>query len=200
MALLSPWRHDSTMYRYELLLKLADLIEHDKEYLMELESMDNGEPFGIGSSTDIDLVVQCYRYYADWSCRIMGSTAGQREPVGVCGCIIPSCFPLLVQAWKLGPALACGNTIVMQSSLKVSVSALHICRLIREAGFPAGVVNMINGYNSLVEDYLVTHPDVDKVSLDMSTKVTEVIKRYASTSRSQVSHRMYTILIMADAI
>jgi aldehyde dehydrogenase (NAD+) len=188
----SQWRSSSqsTMYRYELLLKLAELIEHDKEYLMELESIDNNEPCGVGSSTDIDLVINCYRYYADWSCRI--ASVAHREPFGVCACIIPSCFPLLIQAWKLGPALACGNSIVMQSSTKVSVSALHVCRLIRQAGFPAGVVNMINGYNSLVEDYLVTHPDVEKVSREISPAVAEVIKRYASTARVQVNLNQFS--------
>lgn len=186
----SQWRNnESTMYRYELLLKLAELIERDKDYLMELESVDNNLPFGVGSSTDIDLVVNCYRYYADWSCRIM--SVGRREPVGVCACIIPSCLPLLIQAWKLGPALACGNSIVMQSLTKVSVSALHVCGLIREAGFPPGVVNMINGYNSLVKDYLVTHPDIEKVSREVSPEVTEVIKRYASTARVQVNDHFF---------
>jgi len=191
----SPWRSNSATFRRDRLLKLADLIERDREFLQELESLDNGKPIGVGgrygSSIDLHLVIQCYRYYAGWADKIMGNTVPvdgnnfcytRREPIGVCGCIIPWNFPLLMQAWKLGPALACGNTVVMKTSEKTPLSALHICKLIKEAGFPPGVVNVINGYGNPAGEHLARHMDVDKIAFTGSTPVGHAIEKYSAES------------------
>ena len=125
-------------------------------------------------------LIQCYRYFAGWADKVMGNTVPidsnnlcytRKEPLGVCGCIIPWNFPLLMQAWKLGPALTCGNTVVMKTSEKTPLSALHLCKLIKEAGFPPGVVNILSGHGNPAGEHLARHPDVDKIAFTGSTAV-----------------------------
>jgi len=169
---------------------------------LDLESLDTGKPLGAGgrygSSIDLHLVIQCYRYFAGWADKIMGNTVPidgnnfcytRKEPIGVCGCIIPWNFPLLMQAWKLGPALACGNTVVMKTSEKTPLSALHIGKLIKEAGFPPGVVNILNGYGNPAGEHLARHPDVDKIAFTGSTAVGHAIEKYAAESNLKVRMR-----------
>ena len=150
-----PWRRMSAADRGRLLNKLADLIEKHADELARLESLDNGKPYHVARAADLPLTIACYRYYAGWADKVQGKTipvAGnyfcytRHEPVGVVGQIIPWNFPLLMQAWKLAPALATGNTVVMKPAEQTPLTALRVGELILEAGFPEGVVNMLPGY------------------------------------------------------
>jgi aldehyde dehydrogenase (NAD+) len=181
--------------RRDQILQLADLIERDSDYLSEIEALDNGKPLGregqYGTALDIYLTIQHFRYFAGWADKIQGKTIPvegnhlcytQREPVGVCGCIIPWNFPLLMAAWKLAPAIASGCTVVLKTSEKTPLSVLHVCKLIKEAGFPAGVVNVLSGFGPTAGCHLARHPDVDKVAFTGSNAVGVQISQYAAES------------------
>ena len=180
----SSWRTMDASERGNLLSKLADLVERDREYLAKLETLDNGKPYHIAYAADLDLTIKCYRYYAGWADKIYGKTIPldgsflsmtRHEPVGVCGQIIPWNFPLLMQAWKLGPALACGCTVVMKPAEQTPLTALYVASLIKEAGFPPGVVNIIPGYGPTAGGAVAAHPDIDKVAFTGSTEVGHII-------------------------
>ena len=182
----SPWRTMDASARGNLLNKLADLIERDREYLARLETLDNGKPFKDSYNVDLPLTIKCYRYYAGWADKIHGKTIPidgnylcftKHEPVGVCGQIIPWNFPLLMQAWKLGPALCAGNTIILKPAEQTPLTALYIGALIIEAGFPPGVVNIVPGYGPTAGAGLTEHPDVDKIAFTGSTEVGHIIKK-----------------------
>ena len=149
------WPKMSATQRGELLYKLADLIEQNIAELARLETLDNGKPLNDSLNADLALVIACYRYYAGWADKIQGKTIPingpyfcytRHDPVGVVGQIIPWNFPLLMQAWKLAPALATGNTVVLKTAEQTPLSALRLGELIIEAGFPPGVVNILSGY------------------------------------------------------
>ena len=184
----STWRTMDASKRGNLLGKLADLIERDREYLAQLETLDNGKPYHIAYAADLDLTIKCYRYYAGWSDKIFGKTIPmdgpfmtmtRHEPVGVCGQIIPWNFPLVMQAWKLGPALACGCTVVMKPAEQTPLTALYVASLIKEVGFPPGVVNIIPGYGPTAGGAISAHPNVDKVAFTGSTEVGHIIMETA---------------------
>jgi len=176
------WKKSNACDRRDMLLKLADLVEKNRKELAELESLDNGKPEFIADGVDIGFVIECYRYYAGWADKgggkVISSTRDTastfcfttHEPVGVCGMIIPWNFPLLMQAWKLGPALAMGCTCVMKLSEKTPLSGLMMCHLIKEAGFPPGVVNILNGPGT-TGDMIARHMDVAKVAFTGSSAV-----------------------------
>ncbi|XP_043353844.1 aldehyde dehydrogenase, mitochondrial isoform X2 [Dermochelys coriacea] len=139
----SPWRRMDASHRGKLLLRLADLIERDRAYLAELETLDNGKPYSIAYLVDLDMVTKCIRYYAGWADKCHGKTIPvdgdffsytRHEPVGICGQIIPWNFPLLMQAWKIGPALATGNVVVMKVAEQTPLTALYVASLIKEIG------------------------------------------------------------------
>jgi len=185
----SPWRRMSASERGKLLNRLADLMEKNAEELARLEALDNGKPFTIAKAADIPLSIACYRYYAGWADKVQGKTipiAGdyfcytRHEPVGVVGQIIPWNFPLLMQAWKLAPALATGNTIVMKPAEQTPLTALRVAELIMEAGFPDGVVNMLPGYGPTAGAAIARHMDVDKVAFTGSTEVGHLIMEAAA--------------------
>jgi len=177
------WRKSDGSTRRDLLLRLADLIEKNRDRLAEVESMDNGKPKHIADSVDIGFVIECFRYYAGFADKVGGKvispTRGTdstfcftwHQPVGVVGQIIPWNFPLLMQAWKLGPALAMGCTVVMKLSEKTPLSGLLICDLIKEAGFPAGVVNVLNGFGPVAGEAIARHPGIAKVAFTGSSAV-----------------------------
>jgi len=168
--------------RRDMLLKLADLVDKHRKQLAELESLDNGKPVHVADGVDIGFVIECFRYYAGWAdkqggkvintTRDSGSTFcfTTHEPIGVCGMIIPWNFPLLMQAWKLAPALAMGCTVVMKLSEKTPLSGMMMMHLIKEAGFPPGVVNMLNGPGT-VGDILARHMDISKIAFTGSSAV-----------------------------
>ncbi len=165
--------------RGNCLFRLADLVQKNAEQLAVIEAVNNGKPAHIAKAADLYLSYSCYRYYGGWADKIRGHTSpieGNfnlytiREPVGVVGQIIPWNFPLLMQAWKLGPALAAGCTVVMKTAQQTPLSALRVAELIKEAGFPDGVVNIVSGFGD-IGAHLVRHPGVDKVAFTGSTEV-----------------------------
>jgi aldehyde dehydrogenase (NAD+) len=183
------WRRMSAAERGRLINRLADLIEKNADELATLESLDNGKPKHVAAAADLPLVIACYRYYAGWADKIQGKTIPisgdyfcytRHEPVGVVGQIIPWNFPLLMQAWKLAPALACGNTVVLKVAEQTPLSALRVGELILEAGFPEGVVNILPGYGPTAGGAIARHMDVDKVAFTGSTEVGHLIMKAAA--------------------
>jgi len=186
-----PWRKMSAAERGKLLYKLADLVEKHADELARLEALDNGKPYSVAKAADLALSIASYRYYAGWADKVHGKTmpvAGnyfnytRLEPVGVVGQIIPWNFPLLMQAWKLAPALATGNTIVMKPAEQTPLTALRIGELILEAGFPEGVVNMLPGYGPTAGAAIANHMDIDKVAFTGSTEVGKIVMKAAAGS------------------
>ena len=192
-----PWRKMSAAERGLLLYRLADLVEKHREELAELEALDNGKPYHVALAADLNLTIACYRYYAGWADKIQGKTIPvqgkyfcytKHEPVGVVAQIIPWNFPLLMQAWKLGPALAEGCTVVMKPAEQTPLSALRVGELALEAGFPEGVLNLLPGYGPTAGAALARHMDVDKVAFTGSTEVGHlVMKAAAETNLKRVT-------------
>lgn len=183
----SPWRRMDASERGRLLYKLADLIERDIQYIASLETLDNGKPYAMSYGVDVPLSLGAIRYYAGYADKNHGKTIPlngeymaytRHEPVGVCGQIIPWNFPLLMMAWKLGPALATGNTIVLKPAEQTPLTALYVAQLTKEAGFPAGVVNVVPGFGD-AGAALVESMNVDKVAFTGSTPVGQLIKQGA---------------------
>ncbi len=197
-----PWRMLTASERGQLIWKLADLLDSHLEEFAQLESLDNGKPVGVARAADAPLAVDHFRYMAGWATKIEGNTIPisvpytpgaqylaytLREPVGVVAQIIPWNFPLLMAAWKLGPALAAGCTIVLKPAEQTPLSALRLGELICEAGFPDGVVNIVPGYGETAGAALAAHPDVDKVAFTGSTEVGKLILRAAAGNLKKVS-------------
>ncbi len=194
-----PWPSLSPSERGRLLWKLGDLLEQHLEEFAELESLDNGKPLSVARVADVPLAVDLFRYMAGWATKIEGSTipisvSGAkffaytlREPVGVVGQIIPWNFPLLMAAWKLGPALAAGCTVVVKPAEQTPLTALRLGELIMQAGFPAGVVNIIPGFGETAGAALAAHPDVDKIAFTGSTEVGKLIVQAAAGNLKKVS-------------
>lgn len=169
--------------RRDMLLRLASLVEKHRVQLAELESLDNGKPQHVADGVDIGFCIECFRYYAGWAdkgggkvistTRDSGSTFAYtvHEPIGVCGAIIPWNFPLLMQAWKIAPAIAMGCTMVMKLSEKTPLSGLMMCHLFKEAGIPAGVVNVVNGYGDPTGELICRHMDIKKIAFTGSSAV-----------------------------
>ena len=180
--------------RRDMMLRLAALVEKHREQLAELESRDNGKPVHVANGVDIGFVIECFRYYAGWAdkCggRVIRPTQNSsstfaytvHEPIGVCGMIIPWNFPLLMQAWKLGPALAMGCTIVMKLSEKTPLSGLMMCHLIKEAGYPPGVVNVVNGFGTPTGEAIARHPRIKKIAFTGSSAVGHKIVQMSGES------------------
>jgi len=192
----SPWRTMDACDRGVLLNKLADLVERDHEYLAALETLDNGKPFKDAFYADVPLTIKCFRYYAGWADKNHGKviptggdffTYTRHEPKGPCGQIIPWNFPLLMLAWKWGPALSMGNTVVMKTAEQTPLSALHIAGLAVEAGFPPGVINLLSGYGPTAGAAIARHPDLEKVAFTGSTEIGKVIMREAADNMKEVT-------------
>ncbi|KFY10882.1 hypothetical protein V491_07432 [Pseudogymnoascus sp. VKM F-3775] len=185
-----PWRKVTPEDRGKLLVRLSTLVEKNLDLLSSIESLDNGKAFGMAKG-DVGAVAACLRYYGGWADKIEGKVIDtnpdtfsytRQEPIGVCGQIIPWNFPLLMLAWKLGPALATGNTIVLKSAEQTPLSALVFATLIKEAGFPPGVVNIISGLGKVAGAAISSHMDVDKVAFTGSTLVGRQIMKAAASS------------------
>ncbi len=168
-----PWATMVARDRGRLIHRLADLVEENFDELSALETLDNGKPIADARAADLPLVIDCLRYYAGWADKIQGDTIPirgnylcytRREPLGVCGQIIPWNFPMLMTAWKWGPALAAGCTIVMKPAEQTPLTCLRMGELAMEAGFPPGVINIVPGYGPTAGASLVKHPDVDKIA------------------------------------
>ncbi|KAI9353008.1 aldehyde dehydrogenase domain-containing protein [Zopfochytrium polystomum] len=176
------WSKVTPPQRAVLMHKLADLIERERQHLAEIEGWDNGKSVNVASFVDLDNVIQTLRYQAGWSDKLLDGkvidiggdnnfTYTRVESFGVVGQIIPWNFPLAMMMWKLGPALATGNCIVMKTSEKTPLSALRVCELIVEAGFPPGVINVLSGYGPTAGDAIARHMGISKVAFTGSTAV-----------------------------
>ncbi|KAI1200504.1 aldehyde dehydrogenase [Nemania serpens] len=204
------WRDISGTERGRLMFKLADLAEQEKEVLATVETWDNGKPYG-DSLGDIGEVIDCIRYYAGWADKIYGQTIPTtaqkfaytlKQPIGVCGQIIPWNYPLAMAAWKLGPALACGNAVVLKPAEQTPLSILLFATLIVKAGFPPGVVNIINGYGKIAGQALASHLGVDKVAFTGSTATGKHIMKTASVNMKNITLETggkSPLLVFADA-
>eukprot|EP00920_Eleutheroschizon_duboscqi_P042454 GHVT01101381.1.p1 GENE.GHVT01101381.1~~GHVT01101381.1.p1 ORF type:complete len:522 (+),score=77.17 GHVT01101381.1:66-1568(+) len=193
-AAFPAWSTTDGRIRSKMMMTLADLIEEHTEQLAELESRDNGKPLSVASTVDLPLTVETIRYYAGWADKIVGEqvpiksldtsvkylTICKREPIGVVAQVIPWNFPLLMLAWKIGPALATGCTVVLKTSEKTPLSALMLAHLVYKAEFPSGVLNIITGRGPSVGEHLVRHPLVDKIAFTGSTAVGKSIASYAA--------------------
>ncbi|KAI1337610.1 aldehyde dehydrogenase [Xylariaceae sp. FL0016] len=184
------WKTVTPQERGVMLTKLADLVEKNVDRLAAVESLDNGKSISMARG-DVAAVAGCLRYYGGWADKITGKTIDinpesfhytRSEPIGVCGQIIPWNFPLLMLAWKIGPALATGNTVVMKTAEQTPLSALVFANLVKEAGFPPGVLNIISGFGKVAGAALSAHMDVDKVAFTGSTVVGRAIMKAAAAS------------------
>jgi len=185
------WKKEKPSVRGRLLYKLADLMERDLNILAEIESLDNGKCVTVAKGADLPLSIAHVRYFAGWADKTHGQMVDvgaefqgytKLEPIGVCGQIIPWNFPLLMLSWKWAPALACGNTIVMKTSEKTPLSALHMCALAVEAGFPPGVINLLSGFGPSCGNAISMHMDIKKVAFTGSTGVGRLIMEASAKS------------------
>ena len=195
-----PWRKLAPSERARMIWKLGDLVEKHGEEFAQLESLDNGKPLTVARVADVPGTVNMFRYMAGWTTKIEGNTiplsaqpSGKflaytmREPVGVVGQIIPWNFPLLMAAWKLGPALAAGCCVVLKPAEQTPLTALLLGELIQEAGIPDGVVNIVPGYGETAGAALASHPNVDKIAFTGSTEVGKLIVHAAAGNLKKVS-------------
>src|ERR1700732_3007406 len=200
-----PWRRMTASERGRLMWKLADLLEANTEEFAYLESLDNGKPLGVAKAADVPLAVDLFRYMAGWATKIEGNTIPisvpytpgakylaytLREPVGVVGQIIPWNFPLLMAAWKLGPALATGNTVVLKPAEQTPLTALRLGELAQEAGFPAGVINIVNGPGETTGAALVADPGVDKIAFTGHVDTAKVIQKSAADTLKRTTFEL----------
>ncbi|XP_017480476.1 PREDICTED: aldehyde dehydrogenase, mitochondrial, partial [Rhagoletis zephyria] len=185
----SEWRKLSPLQRTELINKLCSLMDRDKNVLASLETQDNGKPYA-EALFDVEVSIMTLKYYAGWTDKYFGDTIPadgfvamtRKEPVGVVGQIIPWNYPLLMLAWKWGPALAVGCTIVMKPAEQTPITALHLAALTKEAGFPAGVINIITGYGPTAGAAISSHRDIQKVAFTGSVEIGRIIMQSAAKS------------------
>ncbi len=192
-----PWSRMTPSERGRIIWRIGDLILAHVDELAQLESLDNGKPFAVAQAADVPLAADLFHYMAGWATKIEGNSISLsvpympganfhsytlREPVGVVGQIIPWNFPLLMAAWKLGPALAAGNCVVLKPAEQTPLTALRLAGLIAEAGMPDGVVNVVPGFGETAGAALAAHNDVDKVAFTGSTEVGKLIVQAAARS------------------
>lgn len=191
-----PWARMSARDRGRLLFRLAALVDQQRQELATLETLDNGKPISETYNVDLPQTVENFEYFGGWADKIHGKVIPvsgdyfnytRREPVGVCGQIIPWNFPLLMAAWKLAPALACGNTVILKPAEQTPLSALRLGELVLEAGIPEGVVNIVPGYGPTAGAALAEHPGVDKIAFTGSTEVGRIIHEAAAGNLKRVS-------------
>ena len=193
------WSKMDARERGKLMNRLADLIEAEADELAALETLDNGKPIADSRAADIPLVIDCLRYYAGWADKIQGDTIPingdylcytRREPVGVVGQIIPWNFPALMVAWKWGPALATGCTIVMKPAEQTPLTCLRMARLAQQAGIPDGVINVVPGYGPTAGAALVEHPGVDKIAFTGEGATAKIIQRAAADTTKRLTFEL----------
>ncbi|KAL8951453.1 MAG: hypothetical protein Q9222_002578 [Ikaeria aurantiellina] len=190
------WRDVVPTERGGMMLKLADLVDSHAETLATIETWDNGKPYTVSLTEDVAEVANCLRYYAGYADKIHGQVIDTgpdklaytiREPIGVCGQIIPWNYPLAMAAWKLGPAIACGNCVVLKAAEQTPLSVLYFANLIKEAGFPRGVINLLNGYGKDAGAALAGHLDVDKIAFTGSTATGRQIMKTAAINMKNIT-------------
>src|SRR3954469_14152210 len=192
----SKWRKMSASERSRVLYRIGEAVEQNIDELAELETLDNGKPIFESRYVDMPMVADVFRYYAGWATKITGDTINinegaftytLREPVGVVGAIVAWNCPLLLASWKLGPALACGCTVVLKPAEQTPLSAIRLGEIMVEAGLPEGVVNIVTGFGETAGAALAAHPDVDKVAFTGSTEVGKLIVHAATGNLKKVS-------------
>jgi acyl-CoA reductase-like NAD-dependent aldehyde dehydrogenase len=206
-----PWRSMPPAQRAQVLWRVGDLIDENADELAELETRDQGQPIGIARQVSVAASAEHFRYYAGWVTKLAGDTNPLsfpntfnytlREPVGVCGLIVPWNFPLMITSWKLAPALACANTCVVKPAEQTPLSAMRLAELIAEAGVPEGVVNVVTGGPD-TGAAIAEHPEIDKVSFTGSTEVGRSIVRAAAGNLKRVSLELggkNPVIVFADA-
>ncbi len=191
-----PWRKMDARDRGRILFKITDLVEKNKDELAWLDTLDNGKPISETTNADLPLVIDCLLYYAGWADKIHGETIPVRggflnytlrEPVGVVGQIIPWNFPLLMAAWKIAPALACGNTVVLKPAEQTPLTALRLGEICQEAGLPDGVLNIVPGFGPTAGAALAAHMDVDKIAFTGEYTTGRIIMQAASKNLKRIS-------------
>ncbi len=194
------WTDLAPMQRERIINRLADLMEANADEFAEIEAIDNGKPRGMAAAIDIPGAISQLRFMAGWASKLNGEViqpytlpAGTvfgytlKEPVGVCAQIVPWNFPLLMACLKIAPALAAGCTLVLKPAEQTSLTALRLADLVAEAGFPAGVINIITGYGHTAGERMVKHPDVDKIAFTGSTEIGKLINKNATDSLKHVT-------------
>ncbi|RMY40559.1 hypothetical protein D0866_01181 [Hortaea werneckii] len=191
-----PWRDMSPSERGDLMFKLSQLVEENKELLATIETWDNGKPYQVALNEDLAEVSGCLKYYAGYADKVHGQVIDTgsaklaytiREPVGVCGQIIPWNYPLGMAAWKLGPALACGNTVVLKAAEQTPLSILVFANLVKEAGFPPGVLNILNGHGRVAGAAIAQHMGIDKIAFTGSTATGKEIMKSAAVNMKNIT-------------
>lgn len=205
------WKKTTGVERGDLLFKMCDIMKENQELLTSLEAWDSGKPKTLNAAGDVEEVITVFKYYAGWADKIQGKLIQNdpkklaytvHEPFGVCGQIIPWNYPLLMAAWKLAPALAAGNVVVMKSSEITPLSVLFLATLFKKAGFPPGVVNIISGYGATAGKALASHMDVSKVAFTGSTATGKIIQQLATSNLKAVTLECggkSPLLVRADA-
>lgn len=190
------WRDMSPTDRGNLMIKLSDLVKEHAETIATVETWDNGKPYTVSLNEDVNEVISTLRYYGGYADKIHGQvidtgsdkfTYTLKEPIGVCGQIIPWNYPLAMAAWKLGPAIACGNTVVLKAAEQTPLSVLYFANLIKEAGFPPGVINILNGHGREAGAALSLHLDVDKIAFTGSTTTGKEIMKMAAINMKNIT-------------
>lgn len=193
-----PWyRKFSSSQRAKCIYKLAELIDQHADELAQLETLDNGKPISESRWVDVPMTAETFRYYAGWATKLEGETINAnsdfftytlREPIGVVGQIIPWNFPMLMLAWKWGPALACGNTVVLKPAEQTPLTALRLGELALEAGFPEGVINIVTGLGpNSAGEFIANHMDVDKIAFTGEDKTGQIIVKASAGNLKRVS-------------
>lgn len=186
-----PWPRMTAYERSRILLRFADLVEKHSDELAALETWNNGKPYEQAAKSELPLFIRLFHYYAGWADKIHGLTVPAdgdyhvqtlHEPIGVAGQIIPWNFPLVMFAWKVGPALACGNTIVLKTAEQTPLTALFVAKLFHEAGLPPGVLNIVSGFGPTAGAALASHMDVDKLAFTGSTDTGKIVLELAARS------------------
>ncbi|KAF4973702.1 hypothetical protein FSARC_91 [Fusarium sarcochroum] len=195
-ALNGPWGDLSPTQRGRMLSLLADIVQANATTLATIESWNSGKPYQIALDEDVEEVISVFRYYAGYADKLQGQVIETeknrhifttREPIGVCGQIIPWNYPLSMAAWKLAPAIATGNCIVMKAAEQTPLSILYLASLVPEAGYPKGVINIINGYGRDAGAALASHVDVDKIAFTGSTETGKTIMKLASANLKSIT-------------
>lgn len=190
------WSKISASDRSKLMHRLADLMERDFEVLAQLDTLDNGKPIQEMRNADLPGAIDQLRYFAGWTTKMTGQTIPvsksffnytRHEPVGVVGQIIPWNFPIMMALWKIAPALATGCTIILKPAEQTPLSALYLGKLIEEAEFPKGVINIVPGFGKSAGDALVKHPKVNKIAFTGSTGVGKAIMKEAANTMKRVT-------------
>lgn len=191
-----PWSTMTPLERGDLIYKLALLIEEHQQFIAEIDSLDNGKPITEVLENDLPNAIGQFKYFSGWSSKMVGEhipvngnylNYTRHEPIGVVGQIIPWNFPFMMAAWKIAPALATGCTVILKPAEQTPLSALYLAKLVQEAGFPKGVINIIPGHGGTTGAALVEHPEVNKIAFTGSTEVGKKIMKEAANTMKRVT-------------